>query len=492
MFNMISSWAITAICAIFYSHFLVITLAAVNQTALVTFKNTCFSNSECPSGKFCNFDPEVSPFTSYCLPLRKLGATCTASSSTCTKGLECTFPFNASVARCRKIKSTVGNPCTVDGPGIRTCNGGERCAPSVPNSKKYVCTAGRGRNGDACEWDDNCDQDGGFYCKDQRVCRPKVQPGALCTNFDNYHCNGFCRTSPLKRSQQICIAEHQEGGKCKDEENCFNEINSVNPKGRMICNLQSLQLGEFIPGKLGICVREANLLKKLGTKCSPNMDKCDTRRGLSCRRLSQKKFVCKQVAFYCTPNNKFSTCDQTADGTPAVCAIPNPDLSSASFGSVRDERFYQCVRKESVVRRGQVCNQFAQTRCESGATCSWVSGIRGPPCFRYCDSLWYCRAPKKIGSKCESKFKDDCGDGNTCKNGKCVKIIKFNDYSHAGESVNCTTLPCAPGLICQGNGKQKTCGKPIVHVGRGKPCFPIIGVTRVSYQIYISIIPLVF
>ena len=431
---------------------------SIDTSALITSPLACFSNSECPPGRFCNRATEYSRLYNWCLPKLGLGEQCPKYSDACRPGLMCQQPRSGGVPRCMKRISTVGKACQKHDYSNSACSEDERCAPSKMFPKMDVCTIARGRNGDKCYEDDDCDQDGGFYCKGLKVCRPKNKLGTVCASRSNAFCDGFCGPSndPLRPWRHVCLAQQPIGGRCTEYYHCKQKFYDNHPKGNVICNIDYRDLPTK-PGVLGICVRDGDLIKRLGEKCNPKRSLCDVRRMLTCKWNYFKtpidgkrgRFVCQQTmksagsGDYCTPGSKLSICTVNSYGEPTACTIPGPH----SFFGLR--RFYECVRKKSIVPKGGLCVYFSDAVCTKGTSCQYVPGIDNPICYhRGCyPPLKTCIATRKLGQSCGSKFVDWCGPNGVCINGKCVRRSRTLRMRELDEV-------CASGLsnYCGSNG----------------------------------------
>lgn len=170
---------------------------------------------------------------------------------------------------------------------------------------------------------------------------------------------------------------------------------------------------------IGLCFRDSDLIKTLGTKCSQQADRCDRRRGLSCEWIpSERRFGCQQqtIEGFCTPGSKYSTC--ITSGGPRDCYI----LRDKGDWAEPTLSFDQCGPMRLSVPIGTVCNPFlVDPLCPKGATCETVLGIdygsfegsKGP-------TTASCLYMKSVGEDCGDKFKTKCRDGLKCEIGLCV------------------------------------------------------------------------
>lgn len=423
------------------------------QGSSITSPSACLSDIECPTTHYCSLRKVAPAFS--CLPRLSAGVKCRSSITECKPGLHCgaTRP-SSDTKRCQKQKA-LGETCQPD--DAFSC-----LAPNVCHDKTNICVPDTfGLAGDSCEEYGNnyfatCKQQ--FHCVN-RKCKRKKSKGSCVNDFE---CAGICAGGlPIEFKGQ-CLDLHKQNQVCSRNSDCKQVLNPPPRTDELVCNIH-------IPsGIAGICVLESNLLRRLGQKCNREKDRCDARRGLSCRWANTlSRFACVHTSssIYCEPGSTLSSC--ITDGTPRECRKP------IFHGGYRPLPFFQCLRRRETRPWGTVCNRDTFTVCEVGTSCELVPGIGNkmaypPPALRMCLKV------RNLGGKCGNNLRVTCGKSLICKNGTCVKGVENRSVkvTHADFSTSCAKLPCVPGYSCeQPPGSFKKCVLPARTVGLGKVCY---------------------
>lgn len=422
---------------------------------LITDPKLCFSDIECPSNYSCFADGYYAQY--QCVPRSALNEPCDtnpfrSAPTLCQSGLFCSSKI------CRPLRK-LGQRCTLSS----DCIPPYYCELTDNKCRKL------GELGAACEYDEECNIDGGFYCNlSKKKCVPRKSPGKPCDPDDPLRCAGYCDYNSRK-----CFATKAELEPCTTREQCtrFPHRKFGRIYDDALCNIAK--------GSIGICVTESRLLKSLGARCSVKKDMCDARRGLSCRwSVRLRKAVCQQknkpgdeAAAYCTPGNALSTCINNR--WPRGCRLEEIDYSDPDGHLVR--LYYRCLRAYETVPRGAICNRVDYARCEVGTSCRPIAGVSELPYRTRPLPLATCVVVRNLGESCAgSKFKTQCEDGLHCEHGVCVEgAQKETPYTHADISDDCSKLPCVPGTICQEgfNIFSRECSFPTKTVSNGQLCY---------------------
>lgn len=387
-----------------------------------------------------------------------LGTKCTIGGGECTDGLYCAFGVRGAMfdPSCAP-QIAKGKRCRLD--ATRPCQGDLVC-----DRFRLVCDVmTTGVAGDSCEFDRDCMQEAGFYCKnDPRgrrdgVCTKKRAAGKVCDRAaDNNECLGFCANRGGNGG--VCVTRREVGETCSDDANCivvrtvFDSRNS-----QTLCNH-------------GKCAKDISLLRIPGMRCNPKTDLCDARRNLKCGRFRGKN-VCLQRSLrngLCTSGSKFSSCDIRVSGVPLECRRERSRLGNP-LGVER------CRQVVEVVKRGEICNLREYAACEDGTVCTTGPGIRRYFPFRGdpLPPLSYCMKTVPVDSDCSSKFDTVCEEGSFCINNLCKMGTKAPKVpiTLSGPEVPCDSQNCAPGLVCAGDSGSDRCDVPTVTAKVRQPCF---------------------
>lgn len=443
--------------------------------ALITSPSVCLSNLECPSTSFCDLGfPERRHMCAKRLPL---SADCNnVGGGECKHGHYCTF-VKSDTPKCQK-QLKFGKSCPQD--AINPC-----IEPLVCDVKTSKCTPSRktGLAGHSCSFDNDCNQEDGFYCNAARnECYKKKRPGASCGKTNsNHECDGFCADYDSKNP--VCMPRQREGGICSKHEQCAKYVRDNTRFDNLICNQPS--------SRIGTCVRQSKIIRRLGAPCDPSGDRCDAGRGLACLWFSaKKKNICQQNTLhqrtntqFCTPGSELSTCVQKK--VPTICR------RSISVSPFSQENFYQCLRKIEILPVGAVCNRDQFVVCTKGSVCKEAPGVRrvfgrAPiPAVRVCVRI------VGAGASCKNALRSQCAFGLQCISGKCKKTarqtIPMKDtYAALGD--DCSELPCMPGTECDSpkfvsaQSIIKRCLLPVQLVGKGNLCYDTALLRKVRVQ----------
>lgn len=440
----------------------------INQTSLTTSPGNCFSNFECPSNKFCFFSDQNNP-VHRCMRRSTAGNSCYFGGSrsadrnsniqTCVNGLTCENNLDTGEYVCVPNLNR-GDLCGISGSG--ECPEGDVCTKGKDG--KFRCRPPTsGILGSRCPYSTHCLDNYDLFCQN-KVCVRKKATGAFCKY--GFQClSGICtangRCGSLQRQWEMCL----ENSHCKNSGNAFRNGNHV------YCNVTPFK------NELGRCIRDSELLKTLGTSCSPKFDRCDRRRGLSCEWIvSERRFGCQQITIggLCTPNNKYSRCESNI--WPMKCLIA---LETGEYGKEKP-RFYRCFPRRVPVPVGTVCNRaHVEPECPKGTSCERIWGVLedfsdryGPPSIQTCLYL------RGLGEQCGNRFRTKCKPGLKCEGGTCVNGTELccPPNTHADIGLPCKTLPCIPGAECV----DGWCRKISKVMKLGQPCYESVLYNAVS------------
>lgn len=422
---------------------------------VVTSSGNCFRDSECDNrSEYCSLN-------NRCHTRRSENAGCLVNKA-CDYGLYC------------RGKGTKFGVCIRQNGLFEKCDKKDVESCAVNGNVRYMCSLTKnkcvrsGFEGDACSWNGDCQAD--YYCKTTHLtwtgtCRKKLPEGAKCGLNDDYNeCQGVCARGhadhllPAERfKHSICVTGSKLAEACTESRQCRGHVDdNEGPRfdrnkfkiSPVTCNIPK--------GDVGICEHEHKLIKKEGLKCNPSIDRCDARRGLSCRTthtgpkcmfnvFDEDKFS----SSFCDINGEFSRCNNHA-GIPTECRKGNVvDILHSSiyqYSSEFDESF-RCHRKREMVPQGSPCSHVSYGVCEKGTICRSVPGIQEG--YYKSPTTKYCVAVKKEGEKCFSKFNHACKDGLKCHKNVCVKGKPDKTITHADFNSKCDILPCTPGFNCQ-------------------------------------------
>ncbi len=462
--------------------------------AVKAYIDECLSNVECPKWTYCS-DSRFGYFSAdcgnsfipcdstphKCIPRLAANEECRIGSGDCAEGLYCAFASGRKTSnpicvpklpRGAKCDLTHTRPCV----GDLICSRTERrCLPFTT-----------GLAGDKCQYDSQCNQERGFYCKHVQfpkgpadylgTCTKKKAQGEPCDRAaDNYECAGFClRVSFGPSRGGFCMNRRKIGQSCTADVQCRKVVVRRNERTEdALCNVQSK------PGsKQGVCVMESNLLRKPGQACDPAMDLCDARRKLRCEKFNGK-FVCIQrskLGGPCTRGSPYSFCSVKSAGTALECR------RTLALTKKTPYRADVCSQVRVTVKAGEICNLVEHAICEKGTTC-----VRGPGIarqrYKYPPPLMaYCMKSVPLGGDCSNRFSTVCAEGSFCINKKCQKASSAPDVAviFVGNNMVCTKRKCAPGLSCQLRFGYKHCRLQTVVAGPWKACSTTPTATIVS------------
>lgn len=454
------------------------TTSGINPFNLFTSPDRCLTSFECPADKYCSlidYGPTPWKLRFTCLQRFKVSNSCDPwSPGSCLPGSVCEFqpdalclPIVPTGTRCGRINGNVFEVFK------NRCKSTDRCR--TKGSNIATCTKFTwGYLGNRCSYDyddDQCRVQDNLYCnEDAMQCSRKKNDGELCDQEiagKDVQCKGFCSNAAFGQPSR-CAPTQVDGGLCMETRHCARGNTT---EGALLCNVPR--------GRIGTCVREGRLLKRLGAQCKPSADACDARRGLSCWPFPGKGHVCQhRFSRFCHPTSKFSRCE-FAMGVPTHCVLP-PLYHDAEYGGyrAREEPYvYQCFPK-LIAPLGAPCNRAGPgVICARGTQCRPVDGIDTDGQFA---PLRFCVKEQKLGASCGDKFRAQCAQGLRCLNGTCVKgeSPQITNATHADYLRYCvgTQPPCIPGTICEND----FCRLPEVIVGAGKPCYDTATVRRVS------------
>lgn len=431
---------------------------------LIIAPGVCLSDVECPSTFSCHsrgFYPQY-----QCTPRNGLNETCY------------TNPINSAPILCQEGLFCSSGVCRSTLPLGATCTISSDCGPTNYCSLEDRKCKKLGKLGTSCMYDSECDVDAGFYCNSLRQkCLRRRPAGKYCNPNNQVVCAGYCDSSTKK-----CVETKSELESCTSNQQCsrFPLHRGDRVYDDALCNIPK--------GSTGICVTESRLIKVLGARCSISKDKCDARRGLSCRWSSKlRKAVCQQMKKpkdntidYCTPGSEFSKC--VDDSVPRGCRLP--DYDNTDPDGYLERLFYRCSRAFEVVPRGAICNRAGFEQCEDGTSCNTILGVTELQFRTRPPRLATCVKVMQLGESCSgSKFRTQCDYGLKCKQGVCVKgKPKETLPTHADIGDDCSKLPCVPGAVCENGGffSDRACTWPTKIVSKGQLCFGTARFYKVS------------
>eukprot|EP00172_Hildenbrandia_rubra_P000872 Plantae.Rhodophyta-Hildenbrandia_rubra.ctg14941.p1 GENE.Plantae.Rhodophyta-Hildenbrandia_rubra.ctg14941~~Plantae.Rhodophyta-Hildenbrandia_rubra.ctg14941.p1 ORF type:complete len:541 (-),score=24.16 Plantae.Rhodophyta-Hildenbrandia_rubra.ctg14941:2870-4492(-) len=453
----------------------------------------CLSNIECPPYRYCTFNSTGSnaecAFTSCdamprrCVPRLTLDKTCQIGAGDCSNGLYCAFDvFGTSIEPACARKIPKGGAC--DTSATEPCVGDLVC-----DNKDKVCAVKKGFQGDKCQNDRDCRQDEGIYCKFvqfpqgpqdfEGTCAKKKGEGEVCgKSADNFEClDGFCLQVFGDTSVGgICLKRRSVGQVCSDDIQCRKVVLKGPRDPPILCNGIRSSGGGNVKG---ICIPETMLIRKPGAWCNPKMDRCDARRSLQCGRFRWRSVCLQRSQFgqFCTRGSRFSTCLTESIGAPLECRRQLALTSKAPYKSD------VCSRVREVVKRGEICNREEHAICEEGSACVAGPGIQGEADKFAPPPLAYCMKSVPVGSDCRRKYDTVCASGSFCIGNKCTAASTppVVPVTLSGISVDCSSRPCAPGLVCVTSNGNKQCDVPTVNAGLGESCFDTATKKKVSH-----------
>lgn len=414
----------------------------INDTLLATSVNTCMSNFECPTDQYCS-GADWYEALQKCVKRGHRGSNCQVRSDSCISGFVCADAPTKTVCLERLNDGDICKrnvyQCSEDLDCVKSQDGNFRCTMKLSA-------------GSRCAYSNQCSSSQNLSCK-MRKCTQKSAVGQSCTNYEQ------CESS-ICASSKKCAPRQKIGKLCLEDAHCVNSASPNTNGNHVYCNQGA------IPSKHGRCLKDSQLIKELGANCSPKYDRCDSRRGLSCKwSPSDNRHVCQQrtVSGFCTPGSNYSKCESSFFST-RECYLA-PDLGSYQEPT---PRFYKCNPFRTKVPIGIVCNNYA-VECPKGSQCTTIPGISqyiggavGAFPYRACVYV------RGVGEKCENKFESKCQDGLKCENGKCIKGSSSSPETHANFGISCDSLPCVPGAECV----KGTCQKRTKFVGLLQPCAP--------------------
>lgn len=454
-----------------YSILPFVALACISSPALCSqmFVDECISNVDCAQLDYCA-RPSVFRVSGECglescdlKPVRcerRLTAMqqCSVSRDDCAAGLYCAFDVPGVQPGDGPVCVTqigAGQKCAID--ATKPCQGHPsfQCLRST-----LLCERFAGVAGVPCEFDRECDQDGGFFC-DQAAnrCVPKKASGEPCgLGFSNNECAGYCARNEVGDNSftGLCAPARALGERCMQDDQCVVGL---------VCNANG-----FEPG---VCARDIMLIRKLGISCNMTNDLCDRNRNLICE--SARCVQRSTAGSACTAQSPLSSCSPgTFEGAPLECRRPLSFTKKAPFS------VDTCVRIPATVSRGQICSLSEQARCESGSVCMPAPGVENVDFEDPTPPLSYCVKIRPVGGKCGNPFRLGCPKGAFCINRRCTVQDEIPQVRirFGGESSNCENQRCAQGLECRAEGATRSCQQPVINVGAGDECFPLVNSKR--------------
>lgn len=476
---------------------------------IISAPDSCLSHAECPASDFCQTNT-LSNTSFTCVSRFKKDDVCNSDIDyECESTLFCSSPSagNNGRSRCRP-RSVLGQPCLLS--SFQSCAG----LPSVvcsPNTK--TCVEAEERNLDEDCTSTSCNQTEGLFC-DGFTCNRKSTVGGYCEPYSDYcddtsHCaNPFTPSYNINYNTYMCLKSAVAGQKCSSDEQCNGD--------ELICNKPKASEGK--------CIDASQRIAKLGQPCNPALDKCDSRRGLSCRYLQKGHHVCMhRVVFrteinyatvpYCSPMNKYSRCTPRF-GRPTECRLLSscedyPRCEEAAldqtYSIYEEDRHYirptavfpSCHEKQRLLGQGSLCNMYENEICGHGLRCDFVPNIQETandvPVIdgKSVKKTAHCvKVVSIVNGNCSNPFRHKCDAGLQCVHGLCkrstkaISKIERQPKSHLGiysrDRCDTSPLPCAPGLDCT---KEGLCDRPIRMVSNGRPCFDTSTHKRVSERI---------
>lgn len=462
--------------------FISLSTAATGQR-VITEAGNCIRQSE------CNTRTEYCSFKLRCHARGSVKARC-SSSTQCKRGLYCDR----------------NGVCTQQKGLFEKCNRCFDCC-AVHGNTRTICSPisdrciFSGLNGNVCGRYRNSDCQHGYYCQranygENGKCSRKKPEGSICGLRDHNHdvCRGFCsRFSWIYTATHfkhgVCVTGSKLGEPCTEDQQCVGhrkddegpwfERNFYNPPP-VQCNVPK--------GSIGICEHEHKLLKKEGKSCNLRKDRCDAKRGLSCRRTPNGARCMLNVLEddqYATPfcdiHGNLSRCN-LRNGISTVCRkgtregllhdaalYYSIEHSDALYSSNILDEFFVCRKRKEIIPRGWRCHGSSSPQshrgllehavCEKGTTCRQVHGLRTGHWPRR-GTAGFCAVVKKEGEKCFSKFRDACGEGLKCHKHVCVKGNPDTTITHADVYNACDVLPCVPGTQCMESYSRPFCDIP--------------------------------
>lgn len=447
----------------------------MGRPTLITSPRTCLREVECAASQYCDMGASERLFT--CQARGAAGDRCVnVFGSECLDGLYCGFVAGATFQPSCARQIPLGGAC--EQTAVRPCAGNDTICRRVDDTCAPFET---GFAGEPCAADRDCQQDRGFYCM-QGTCAAKKLPGAPCgQGSSNNECLGLCARGGTESSTGTCAPTQAENRPCREDAHCNRLFNNPSRAAALICNVPR--------GDVGRCVRETALIRVLGAPCTPSLDLCDARRGLSCRRAGPAGgFVCQQaavardsgVARYCTPGSSLSTC-RALSGIPLSCRRDEgPDLIRLQFMG-----YFACIRRLQVVPLGRACHKPSFATCASGTSCQLIPGVRGVGGFRQTPiPPRFCVRTVGLGASCADKFSTMCAPDLACNGRRCVPSGPASspppaagvEVTHVDVGVDCSQLPCVPGAVCAtpegaAASAPRECVLPTRVRGEGQLCF---------------------
>lgn len=462
---------------------------------LITSPQSCLSHVECAPDQFCQppasaqddfFFGGGSPEASTCVPRLPEGSDCLNVGLTeCEEGTFCGFldDLNPGRIKClRQLPSGASCPLTA----TRPCQGDLLCEIE-PTCRPFSF----GFEGDFCQFDRQCQQQRGFYCRSNfNQCTAKRPPGGLCElEPENFECEGFCVSSgSFGEKPGICQRLQKAGEKCTDDEQCRTVLLPLRTPRTvdLLCNRPT--------SRTGVCVLETDLIRELGAPCDPTSDKCDARRGLSCGRVG-RRFKCVQRAktpdssrHFCTPNSPLSRCPPDDLGNLRECrrSLNRTKHFSGTFA---------CRLRRQVVPLGNPCNGAEFAVCPRGAVCAEAPGVMRLPGFRFLPPpLHTCMKVLPVAAPCPDQLRFKCEDGSFCVDGTCQRTESPSPVpiTFAPLNGNCSELSCVPGTVCtsdpETSERSKFCRLPVLKRGLWQPCFRSAQFQLVSFTVFMYLL----
>lgn len=480
---------------IFFFAIPLVPIVSAVRPASATSPSVCLSNGDCPAGSTCDTTDDFNyPATYACTPFVKPGAKC-FNKLTCTAGHFCgadsQFALRSEYT-CRPYLP-LGSTCFVNNACIgHSMNASCLVAdPDMPYGRRK-CTADAkampAQPGESCErFERVCGN--GLYCSSpwsKGVCRRKKWGGGrTCGTLGEEECRSdSCVSVWFKNFKRVCAPMKRTGQLCSNGKMCEGYSS-----GESVCNIPR--------GSTGKCMKITSLLTRPGMKCKPGYDRCDSRRGLSCRYAGKSLgFRCAHRAFPGDVGLPEKYCSSTVGKTNPMLSTCNPQNGVPT--ECRPGKFFdECQpRAQKMVAQGEVCTDAdLKSQCAPGLYCRSSDSVRtqrfGTELVQYCTKI------VENGMKCDT-FNTSCRFPLQCTNGICAEQTRSTslaeDYAQVGKEYNGFNYGCdpsgkddrygmcAPGLTCRENSeKQFECLKPLVTVKKGKPCFSTAAFDKVCF-----------
>jgi MYXO-CTERM domain-containing protein len=431
---------------------------------------TCTTDAQCPTGKFCNGQT--------CIPASSNGTTCTAPShcatGNCVDGVCCDLACNGQCQACNVqgsvgvCKAVSGKPvapraaCTTDGTACAgSCNGVVTATCTYPSTttrcRAPSCAANVATLAAACNGTGKCPAVQTQACA-PFVCGP-TQCVAMCTTNAECQAGRYCAGG-------MCVPLIEAGKTCASDGQCKSGICS----DKLCCNARCSGQCEAcdVQGSEGICTpvpsgaphgnRPACVTD--GTACDGHCDATTPDAcvypgpGTQCSDPSCSSGVAT-VASYCQGTGKCPTAERVTCGNACVGDLCGNDCATDTACSLGE--FCQAGKCRKQHRNGEACNapgECASSYCVDGYCCDEACIGQCQACD-VASSPGTCTAvtgpPHGVRPPCAS-VDPECG-------GACDGV-KATGCTYPSTETVCTAASCATGVAklaqtCAGDG---SCG----------------------------------